>query len=107
MWLGCYVCLEIRSEHVESITDDLESCQNAISAFTTHVNVGEFALGQGGDLQVPKTRANHHPDPVQNHLHLHELLAQKAFNFTVTKSILKLQTCYPCIFYGGSIGVIS
>ena len=41
------------------ITDDCESCQNAISALTTHVSGVDFALGPGG-----MAHANH------PHLHL-------------------------------------
>ena len=35
-----------------SITRDCESCQSDISALTTHVNGGDFALGQGGDMVI-------------------------------------------------------
>ena len=64
---------------MRSITGDCESCQKEISPLTTHVNEGDFALGQGGDLHLPTAHANHCPDPVQHHPHLHLLLMQKYF----------------------------
>ena len=64
---------------MRSITDDCESCQNEISALTMSTNGVDFALGQGGDLQLPTPCANHHPT-VQNQPHLHSLFMEKSFN---------------------------
>ena len=54
-----------------SITHGCELCQNETSPLTTRVNVCDFALA----------RANHYPDQVQNHPHLHLLFMQKSFIF--------------------------
>ena len=44
-----------------------------IFVWTTYVNGGDFALSHGGDLYELLASANHHPNPVLNHPHSHEL----------------------------------
>ena len=71
MWPGCYTSQgviyaiihhksDIKSNHVGSITDDVEPCQNEISALATRVNGCDFALGQDSDLLSPRAHTYHH-----------------------------------------------
>ena len=59
------------SRDVGSITGDCESCQNEISALTIHVTGVDFTA-----------HANHPPDTVQDHPHLHSLFMQKSFIYS-------------------------